>query len=28
MAAYRPSSAALADGSLVVGFTAQEPVGA
>jgi arsenite-transporting ATPase len=28
MAAYRPSSAALADGSLVVGFTEQEPVGA
>jgi arsenite-transporting ATPase len=28
MAAYRPSSAALAGGSLVVGFTDQEPVGA
>ena len=28
MAAYRPSSAALADGSLVVGFTEPEPVGA
>jgi arsenite-transporting ATPase len=25
MAAYRPASAALADGSLVVGFTEQEP---
>jgi arsenite-transporting ATPase len=28
MAAYRPSSASLAGGSLVVGFTDQEPVGA
>jgi arsenite/tail-anchored protein-transporting ATPase len=28
MAAYRPSSASLADGSLVVGFTEQEAVGA
>jgi arsenite-transporting ATPase len=28
MAAYRPSSASLEAGSLVVGFTAQEPVGA
>jgi arsenite-transporting ATPase len=28
MAAYRPSSASLAGGSLVVGFTEPEPVGA
>jgi arsenite-transporting ATPase len=28
MAAYRPSSASLAEGSLIVGFTEQEPVGA
>jgi arsenite-transporting ATPase len=28
LAGFRPSSAALADGSLVVGFDAQEPVGA
>jgi arsenite-transporting ATPase len=28
MAAYRPSSASLSDGALVVGFAEPEPVGA